>query len=87
MVLERKGRSALLSVNDNGSGIPESLLPKIFDRFFRVDPSRGEQDGTGLGLAIAKRIAETHGASIIARSERGAGTTFEVAFPLSESHA
>jgi heavy metal sensor kinase len=86
VVLERRGRSALLIVTDNGSGIPESLLPKIFDRFFRVDPSRGEQDGTGLGLAIAKRIAETHGASIVARSERGTGATFEVAFPLSESH-
>ena len=86
VVLERRGRSALLTVSDNGNGIPESVLPKIFDRFFRVDPSRGEQDGTGLGLAIAKRIAETHGASIVARSRRGAGTTFEVAFPLSESH-
>ena len=69
------------------SEFPNRILPMIFDRFFRVDPSRGEQDGTGLGLAIAKRIAETHGASIVARSERGAGATFEVAFPLSESHA
>lgn len=87
VVLERRGRSALLTVTDNGMGIPESLLPRIFDRFFRVDPSRGEQDGTGLGLAIARRIAETHGASIVARSERGAGATFEVAFPLSASPA
>lgn len=86
VALKRRGRTALLTVTDNGNGIPEKLLPKIFDRFFRIDPSRGEQAGTGLGLAIAKRIAETHGASISARSEQGAGATFEVEFPLSESH-
>lgn len=82
VMLERRGRSALLTITDNGNGIPEPLLPKIFDRFFRVDPSRGEQNGSGLGLAIAKRIAETHNASLVARSAQGAGATFEVAFPI-----
>lgn len=83
VTLARDGQHAMLTVSDNGPGIPEVLLPRVFDRFFRVDPSRGEQDGTGLGLAIAKWIAETHHAEIVARSHEGAGTTFEVKFPLS----
>jgi signal transduction histidine kinase len=76
------GQRAVLTVSDNGPGIPASHLPHIFDRFFRIDPSRSEQDGTGLGLAIAKRIAETHGAHIAAHSQVGIGSTFEVTFPL-----
>jgi signal transduction histidine kinase len=82
--LVRDGESARLTVSDNGIGVPEELLPHIFDRFFRVDASRGEQEGTGLGLAIGKWIATAHHATIIARSFNRAGTTFEVAFPLNE---
>ena len=82
VVLARAGESALFTVSDNGVGIPKALLPHIFDRFFRVDASRGEQEGTGLGLAIAKWIAEAHYAQITAVSREQAGTTFEVAFPL-----
>jgi heavy metal sensor kinase len=78
----RNGQCALLTVSDNGIGIPAPLLPHVFDRFFRVDASRGEQEGTGLGLAIAKWIAEAHRATITARSAERAGTTFEVSFPL-----
>lgn len=80
--LVRDGRYALLTVSDNGMGIPAALLPRIFDRFFRVDASRGEQEGTGLGLAIGKWIAEAHRATITARSFNQSGTTLEVAFPL-----
>lgn len=76
------GRQALLTVSDNGPGISAAHLPHIFDRFFRADPSRGEQRGAGLGLAIAKRIADAHHAEIAARSREGKGTTFEVTFPL-----
>lgn len=76
------GERGVLTVADNGPGIPQALLSRVFDRFFRVDPSRGEQDGTGLGLAIAKWIAETHRAEIAARNREGAGVMFEVAFPL-----
>jgi heavy metal sensor kinase len=82
VALVGKGRYALLTVSDNGVGIPEAALPYVFDRFFRVDASRGEHEGTGLGLAIGKWIAESHRASIAARSLNRAGTTFEVAFPL-----
>jgi Signal transduction histidine kinase len=84
ITLQQRGHCALLMVSDSGAGIPESLLTKIFDRFFRVDPSRGEPSGTGLGLAIAKRIADTHCAKIVARNKMAAGATFEVSFPLVE---
>ncbi|HWB33471.1 MAG TPA: ATP-binding protein [Acidobacteriaceae bacterium] len=85
--LDRVGQRGHLRVSDNGSGIPVGLLPHVFDRFFRADPSRSEQDGTGLGLAIAKQIAETHGATIAAQSNRGAGSIFEVVFPLRSGYA
>lgn len=80
--LARDGQQARLTVSDNGPGIAKAHLPHLFDRFFRVDPSRGEQNGTGLGLAIAKRIAETHHAEITVQSREGSGTTFDVKFPL-----
>jgi heavy metal sensor kinase len=83
VALARAGENALFSVSDNGMGIPQALLPHVFDRFFRVDTSRGEQEGTGLGLAIAKWIAEAHRAQISAVSREQNGTTFEVTFPLS----
>ena len=82
IALSRSESFALLTVSDNGIGIPAASLPHIFDRFFRVDASRGEQEGTGLGLAIGKWIAEAHRATITARSTEQAGSTFEVAFPL-----
>jgi signal transduction histidine kinase len=82
IALVRNEQFALLTVSDNGIGIPEASLPHIFDRFFRVDASRGEQEGTGLGLAIGKWIAEAHRATITARNHDRKGTTFEVAFPL-----
>jgi heavy metal sensor kinase len=85
VALDCNGHSALLTVSDNGIGVPEAFLPHIFDRFFRVDASRGEQEGTGLGLAIGKWIAEAHRATITARSHDRKGTTLEVAFPLNRS--
>jgi signal transduction histidine kinase len=80
--LVRNEQYVLLTVSDNGIGIPEGSLPHIFDRFFRADISRGEQEGTGLGLAIGKWIAEAHRAVITARKLNPAGTAFEVSFPL-----
>jgi heavy metal sensor kinase len=81
----RKEQCAVFTVSDNGIGIPCASLPNIFDRFFRVDASRSEQEGTGLGLAIGKWIADAHRATITARSLDRDGTTFEVSFPLTES--
>lgn len=79
-VTAEKGR-AVLTVEDNGIGIPEDKQGRIFERFYRVDKSRSrETGGTGLGLAIVKHIAEIHQAEIGLTSRVGAGTTVTVTF-------
>ncbi len=76
-------RRALIRVEDTGQGIPAEQLPKIYDRFFRVDKARSQDvQGTGLGLSIVRWIVESHGGSIMASSEVGVGTTFVIALPL-----
>jgi two-component system heavy metal sensor histidine kinase CusS len=76
------GQWVEVRVKDNGSGIPAEHLPRIFDRFYRVDPARSRHpEGTGLGLAIVKSIMELHGGSITVESEVGKGTTFTLRFP------
>jgi len=71
---------ATVVVRDNGIGIPESALPRIFDRFYRADPSRSQVEGSGLGLAIARWIAEMHRATLSVSSMEHAGTAFSVVF-------
>ncbi|MDD8025403.1 MAG: ATP-binding protein [Acidobacteriota bacterium] len=80
-VEEEDGRP-ILTVADTGIGIPAESLPRIFDRFYVVDPARcKENGGTGLGLSIVKSVADRHGAMIEVRSETGRGTAFEIRFP------
>ena len=72
----------ILSVSDQGLGIPKQDLPKIFDRFYRVDRARSRaQGGTGLGLAIAKEIIKQHKGFIWAKSEYGKGSIFTIVLP------
>jgi signal transduction histidine kinase len=77
-----------LVVRDTGVGIPSRDVPRIFERFYRVDRARSrETGGTGLGLAIVKHVADNHGARIEVQSELGAGTTVTVRFPSGEAAA
>ena len=74
---------AVLQVHDTGQGIPAGELPRVFERFYRVDKARARQTGgTGLGLAIVRHVAEAHGGTVRVDSELGRGSTFTVALPV-----
>ncbi len=74
--------SAFLEVEDDGPGIPDEHLPRLFDRFYRADSARSQGNGhSGLGLAIAKTIVEAHGGNIGVESSAGKGTAFRATFP------
>ena len=86
LALVDQGETAALIIGDDGIGIPAAHLPRIFDRFYRVDTARtrtGARPGAGLGLAITKWIAEAHGGSITVQSRPGRGTVFTVSLPRS----
>lgn len=73
----------ILSIQDEGLGVPKQALPHLFERFYRVDKARSRaQGGTGLGLAIAKEVVELHGGRIWANSIENIGTTFFIALPI-----
>jgi len=82
---EQVGDEVALSVSDSGVGIGENDLPRIFERFYRVDKARSPEGirGTGLGLAIVKHIAQLHGGRVKAESQLGRGTTVRVLLPAS----
>jgi heavy metal sensor kinase len=84
LALDSRESEARVTVRDSGIGIPEAMLPRVFERFFRVDPSRTQVDGSGLGLAIAKWIADMHQAAISVKSMEGCGTTCQVVFPTAD---
>jgi signal transduction histidine kinase len=76
------GDGSVLEVTDTGVGIPTAVLPRVFDRFFRVDDARSRADGgAGLGLSIVKSICTAHGAQVGVESQMGHGSSFRVRFP------
>ncbi|HRP07192.1 MAG TPA: ATP-binding protein [Gemmatimonadales bacterium] len=83
-IASRRGEDFIeLTVQDDGAGIPSEHLPRIFERFYRVDPSRSREDGgTGLGLSIVRHMVESHGGQVSATSQLRHGTTIICRFPL-----
>lgn len=82
VVLRTRDGKACVIVEDNGLGIPKEAIPRLFDRFYRVDKKAARaKGGTGLGLSIVKTIADMHHAAIEVASTEGKGTTFTVTFP------
>ncbi|RLG20427.1 hypothetical protein DRN74_05540 [Candidatus Micrarchaeota archaeon] len=80
--VRREGESVKISVTDQGCGIEKRHLERIFERFYRVDPTKSDNlGGTGLGLAIVKHIAEVHGGSVEVESKLGEGSSFTLVLP------
>jgi len=82
LTAERAGSDVVLTVRDNGAGIPAEHLPHIFARFYKADASRKAAGGSGLGLSIVKAIIERHGGTVTARNDNGA--VFEIRLPSAE---
>lgn len=82
--LETKANRVLFSVSNQGDGIPENELSKVFDRFYRSQTSRSA-NGYGLGLAIAKKIVDSHGGDLFVESKSSGPTTFTARLPLEDS--
>ncbi|HEY3928684.1 MAG TPA: ATP-binding protein [Candidatus Koribacter sp.] len=85
--LTDRGNSVELSVHDSGVGIPADELPRVFERFHRVEGARGRSfEGSGIGLALVQELVKFHGGSISVQSELGKGTTFRVSIPYGSAH-
>ena len=83
ITVKARGGEVLLRIKDNGIGIPQGDIARIFERFYRVDKSRSRQTGgTGLGLSIVKHIIENYGGSYNIDSTLGKGTDIKVKFPI-----
>jgi signal transduction histidine kinase len=75
-----------VTVTDQGIGIPSAEIPRIFERFYRVDKARSRATGgTGLGLAIVRHVAENHGGKVEVASELGVGSTFTLLIPVGKA--
>ncbi|WP_067845506.1 sensor histidine kinase [Alicyclobacillus mali (ex Roth et al. 2021)] len=82
LMAREESTTARITISDNGDGIPEDVLPHIFERFYRGEAARREGQGAGLGLAISKQVVERYGGQIYVRSAVGKGTTVVMVLPL-----
>ncbi|MFI9005719.1 SpoIIE family protein phosphatase [Actinosynnema sp. NPDC053489] len=81
------GDHAAITVSDTGIGVPESEMPRLFERFHRIDNARARSnEGSGIGLALVRELVGLHGGTITARSEVGAGTEFTIRLPFGHAH-
>jgi PAS domain S-box-containing protein len=87
VTLQEQGDAAVLTIRDTGTGIPAEELPRLFDRFHRVEGAKGRSfEGSGIGLALVKELVAQHGGQIAVQSEVGVGTSFAVTLPLGCDH-
>ena len=87
MRLRAEGGRAVLSVSDTGLGIPEAELPRLFERFHRVEGAQGRSfEGSGIGLALVQELVRLHGGTVGVESRPGEGSTFTVSLPLGSAH-
>ncbi|WP_167508984.1 ATP-binding response regulator [Corallococcus sicarius] len=85
--LGREDGRVRLTVSDTGTGIPEAELPRVFERFHRVETAKGRtHEGTGIGLALIQELVKLHGGTLGVRSVEGQGSTFFVELPLGSAH-
>ncbi len=85
--LMRVGDSAVLEVRDSGVGVPPEELPRLFERFHRVEGTQGRtQEGSGIGLALVQELVKLHGGNVGVQSSLGSGSTFRVSIPLGSAH-
>jgi signal transduction histidine kinase len=82
VTVSRASNAAVVSVRDQGVGIPPEALPHLFDRFYRVRATASRARGLGLGLYITQQLARAHGGDVTVTSEVGRGSTFTVTLPL-----
>jgi two-component system, OmpR family, sensor kinase len=86
--VERRNGSAVIEVEDSGPGMSREQTERVFERFYRADPTRSRgTGGVGLGLSIVAAVAGSHGGTASALSEGGAGATFRITLPLAEEAA
>ena len=86
--LRADGQEALLTVSDTGTGVAKSEIPRLFERFHRIEGARGRShEGSGIGLALVQELVKMHGGRIAVESEEGKGTAFTISIPLGNAGA